>query len=321
MGYLMRHLASLMTPTLVCLLIAASVHAADYPAKPVRFITPAPAGGGTDLTLRIYAEKLSLHWGQQVSVDNRPGGKSIIASMAVAKAAPDGYTFLGTFDSHATNPAFEDNLPYDTVNDFIPVSMLSTVNMMLAVTPSLPVKSTQELIALAKSKTMDVTYASIGVGSSQYLVAEMFNNATGAGLRHIPYKERSAMTSDVLAGRVQVLVSSIAGLIPYLEAGTLRAVAVTSRQRSAALPDVPTLNEAGVPGYEFISWVGLFAPAKTPRAVINQVNADIKRVASLPDVRDRISKAGADVAPTTPEEFDTVVRADIEKWTRMFKKK
>lgn len=296
-------------------------YAADYPTQPVRFITPAPLGGGTDLVLRVFADKIAQNWGQQVLVENRPGGDAIIASLAVAKAKPDGYTLLGTFESHASNPAFKDNLPYDTVNDFVPVSRLASVPLIMLVHPSLPVKSPQELVSLSKAKPGEITYSSIGVGSPQYMIAELFNAQTGAGMRHIPYKERSQMTSDALAGRVSVIISGIGAMVPHIKSGALRGLGVSSITRSATVPDVPTLNEAGVPGFNFVSWVGLFAPAKTPREITDKLHAELKRVAMLPDVRQKIESSGAEVTVSaSPEEFSAQVRGDIQKFTKMFKK-
>lgn len=296
-------------------------YAADYPTQPIRFITPAPLGGGTDLVLRVFADKIAQNWGQQVLVENRPGGDAIIASLAVAKAKPDGYTLLGTFESHASNPAFKDNLPYDTVNDFVPVSRLASVPLIMLVHPSLPVKSPQELVSLSKAKPGEITYSSIGVGSPQYMIAELFNAQTGAGMRHIPYKERSQMTSDALAGRVSVIISGIGAMVPHIKSGALRGLGVSSITRSATVPDVPTLNEAGVPGFNFVSWVGLFAPAKTPREITDKLHAELKRVAMLPDVRQKIESAGAEVTVSaSPEEFSAQVRGDIQKFTKMFKK-
>jgi len=295
--------------------------AADYPTRPIRFISPAPPGGGTDLVLRTFADKMSQNWGQSVLIENRPGGDAIIATLAVAKAKPDGYTLLGTFDSHASNPAFKDSLPYDTLNDFIPVTMLASVTMIIMVHPSLQVKTVQELAAYAKAKPGEVTYSSIGVGSTQYMIGELLNMQTGAGMQHIAYKDRSQMTLDAVAGRVSVIISNIGAMLPYIKNGTLRPLGVTSATRSATVPEVPTLNESGLPAFRFLTWVGLFAPARTPKDVIEKLHLEAKRVAALPDVRKRIEDSGAEVSVSaTPEEFDALLRADIQRFTKLFKK-
>ena len=300
---------------------AGSARAADYPTQPIRIISPAPLGGGTDLVLRIFADKMSQNWGQTVLVDNRPGGDSVIATQAVARAKPDGYTLLGTFDAIASNPAFKDSLPYDTLNDFIPITMLGSVTLMMLAHPSLPSSSVQEFVAFAKSKPGEITYSSIGVGSPQYIIAELFNSQTGAGMRHIPYKERSQMTTDALAGRVSVIISGIGAMLPYIKNGTLRPLAVTSLTRSSTLPDVPTLNESGLPGFNVVSWIGMFAPAKSPKEIIDRVHAESTRIAKLADVRQKVEAAATEVTVSaTPEEFGTQLRGDILRFVKMFKK-
>lgn len=300
---------------------AGDTGAADYPTQPIRIISPAPAGGGTDLVLRVFADKIAQNWGQSVLVENRAGGDAVIATQAVARARPDGHTLLGTFDSHASNPAFKDNLPYDTLNDFVPVTLLASVTMIMLVHPALPVRSAEDLVALSKAKPGDITYSSIGVGSTQYMIGELFNMQTGAGMRHIAYKERSQMTLDVIAGRVSVIISGIGAMLPYMKSGALRPVAVGNTTRSPAVPDVPTLSQSGLPGFKHNAWVGLFAPAKTPRDIIDKLHAEARRVALLPDVRQKIEDSGAEASiSASPGEFDAQLRADIERFTKVFRK-
>jgi tripartite-type tricarboxylate transporter receptor subunit TctC len=299
---------------------AAAASAADYPAKPVRIITTAPAGGGTDLVLRVFADKLSREWNQQVVVENRAGGGGIIASQYVAGSPPDGYTLLGTFDAHATNPSFLDNLPYDTLKDFTPISLLSTITMMVVTSPSLPVSSVQELVALAKQKPGQIDYASIGKGSPQYIIGELFKDQAGIDLRHISYKERSAINADVLAGRMPIMVSSVAGVLAYIQAGTMKPLAMTSSERSPLLPNVPTFREAGLPGVHFVSWVGLFGPANMPRDVVEKINAGIRKVATLPELKDQIAKAGGEASISSPQEFDAMIRKDMQNFSDLARK-
>jgi len=306
---------------LITLIGCNSACATDYPIFPIRIISPAPPGGGTDLVLRTFSDKLSQKWGKSVQIENRPGGDAIIASSAVAKAKPDGYTLLGTFDSHASNPAFKDSLPYDTINDFIPVTMLASVNMIIMVHPSLQVKTIQDLIAYSKQKPGLLTFSSIGVGSTQYMIGELFNMQTGAGMRHIAYKDRSQMTLDALAGRVSVIISNIGAMLPYIKSGALHPLAVTSSLRSSAVPDVPTVNESGISSFKFQAWVGLFAPARTPKDIIEKLHLEAKRISLLPDVRKQIEDSGAEVnLSASPEEFDLMVRGDIDRFTKIFKK-
>ena len=294
--------------------------ASDYPTRPVRIITTAPAGGGTDLVLRVFADKLSKEWNQQVVVENRAGGGGIIASSYVLSSPADGYTLLGTFDAHATNPSFLSNLPYDTLKDFAPISLLSTITMMVVMSPSLPVKSVQELIALAKSKPGQIAYASIGKGSPQFIIGELLNDQAGIDLKHISYKERSAINADVLAGRIPIMISSVAGVKQFVEAGTMKALAMTSSNRSPVLPNVPTFKEAGLPGVNFVSWVGLFAPANVPKDVIEKINAGVRKVATLPEVKEQIAKAGGDVSVNSPADFDAMIRKDMQNFSELAKK-
>jgi len=291
--------------------------AADYPDQPIHIINPAPAGGGTDIVLRIYAEKMSEAWGQQVLVESRPGSEGMLAANHVARADPDGYTLLGTYDVLSINPAMQESLPYDTLNDFAPISLLSTVAMGLFAAPSLPADTVGDLIEFTRSNPGEITYASIGRGSPQWLVAELFNEETGAQLRHIPFKERSAIASDVMAGRVNIMISSIAGVQQLVESGKLKSLAVTTAARSPVLPDVPTLDESGLPGYEYFSWIGLLAPAGTPQEILDKINAEVRRIGSLPDVQERIAGIGGDVRNTTREEFGVMIETDIAKWTRL----
>lgn len=290
---------------------------ADYPDKPVRIITPAPAGGGTDIVLRIYADKLSQRLGQKFLIENRTGAEAVIATDYVAKSDPDGYVLLGTYDQFTINPGLQSKLPYDTIKDFEPISPMAGFSMAIIAKSSFPASNVAELIALAKSKPNEISYASIGKGSPQYLVMELFKRDTGTSIRHVPYKERSAITSDVLAGRMPLMVSSITGVLSYLQAGTLKALAVTNNKRSASAPDVPTMQEAGLKDYQYTSWCGLIAPAGTPQPVIDKLNSEIVEISKMPDVIDKINKLGGDVIVSTPDEFKSRIKSEITQWTNL----
>jgi tripartite-type tricarboxylate transporter receptor subunit TctC len=280
----------------------------------VRIITPAPAGGGTDIVLRIFADKLSQRLGQKFLVENRPGGEAVIATDYVAKSTPDGSVLLGTYDQFTINPGLQASLPYDTVKDFEPINTLAGFNMMIVAKSSFPASSTADLIALAKSKPGEIAYASIGKGSPQYLVMELFKRDTGTNLRHVPYKDRSAITSDVLAGRIPLMVSSITGVLPYLKDGTLKGIAVSGKVRSPSAPTIATLQESGISNYEYVSWCGLLAPAGTPKEIIEKLDSEIRTIAAMPDVIDKIQKLGGDMLVDTTDGFKERIRREMAQW-------
>ncbi|MET0345632.1 MAG: tripartite tricarboxylate transporter substrate binding protein [Casimicrobiaceae bacterium] len=291
-----------------------------YPTKPVRVVVPFPAGGTTDLLARAASQKLSETWGQQALVDNRPGAGGNIGAELVAKAAPDGYTLLmGTVGTHAINASLYPKMPYDHVKDFAPVILVAGVPNVLVVHPSLPVNSVQELIAYAKANPGKLNFASSGSGTSIHLSGELFKVMTGVQMTHIPYKGSAPALTDLVGGQVQLMFDNLPSSLAFIKAGKLRALAVTSAQRSPALPDVPTVAESGVPGFEASSWFGLLAPAGTPRDIVTKINADTQKWLASPDAKDKLAAQGAAAAGGSPEDFAKHIQAETAKWARVVK--
>jgi tripartite-type tricarboxylate transporter receptor subunit TctC len=300
--------------------IAFGTQAQNYPIKPIRLVCPFPPGGAVDIASRAVAHELQQVLGQPVTVDNRPGAGGNIGADAVAKSAPDGYTLLMTTSGiMAINPALYSRLPFDTVKDFAPVSVLVSLNNVLVVNPSVPAKSVKELIALAKAQPGKLTYASSGNGTSIHLSGELFKSMTGVDLLHIPYKGSSPAVTDLLGGQVNMMFDNIPSSLPHIRAGKLRALAVTGSKRSQLLPDVPTIAEAGVPGYDSYVWFGIVAPAGTPPEIIARLNAALVKIAATPAFRDRLSAQGYDVLSTTPEQMAISIRGEIAKWGKIVK--
>ncbi|MFN7087077.1 MAG: tripartite tricarboxylate transporter substrate binding protein [Burkholderiales bacterium] len=306
---------------LLAMVAACSVaRAQGYPNRPLRIVVPAAPAGATDILSRILSFKLYESWGQVVQVDNRPGGGGIIASELVAKAAPDGYTLLMASTSHVTNPTLQGKLPYDTLNDFAPVSMVAVVPGVLLVHPSLPVHSVAELIAFAKRRPGELDYGSAGSGSATHLGGMLFSAMTGVILVHVPYKGGAPALNDLLGGRVSLMFGSVASSIAHIRSGRVRALAVTSARRSAALPHLPTMAEAGLQDYEATAWFALFAPAKTPGAVINKLNSEVVAALQSPDVKERLHAQGAEIVPGEPGQLGDYVRSEIAKWEKVIRK-
>lgn len=304
----------------LALLFAGSVLAQAFPTKPVRLIVPYPPGGSADILARAIGQKLGDSLGQQVVIDNRPGAGTAIGAEATAKAAADGYTImLGTVSSHAINPALNPGLKYDPVKDFAPVSLVASIPFVLIVHPSLPAKSAKELIALAKTKPGSLNYSSAGNGTSNHLAGELFKSMTGTFMVHIPYKGSAPALNDLIAGQVQLMYDLVLTAAPHVKSGAVRALAVTGRERSPVLPGVPTVAESGVPGYEVSAWFGFFAPAGTPAAIVNTLNAETVKAMKLPDLRERLASQGADAVTSTPEQFTAYVKEELGKWTRVVK--
>ncbi|MBI3936162.1 MAG: tripartite tricarboxylate transporter substrate binding protein [Betaproteobacteria bacterium] len=290
-----------------------------YPARPVRLVVPFPAGGVNDIIARIIAQKISESVGQQVVVENRPGAGGNIGTDFVAKAAPDGYTLLsGGVGSLVMNPQVS-KVPYDTTRDFAPVILMARAPNVLAVHPSLPAKSVRELIALARSRPGGLNYASGGVGSNPHLSGALFASMTRINIVHVPYKGSGPATTDLLAGQVHFSFLPIPPALPHLKAGKLRVLAVTGKKRSPQLPGVPTVDEAGVRGYEVSPWYGVLAPAGTAREIINRLNAEITRVVAQAEVKKRLAALGAEGAATTPEEYAAIIKADLVAWGRVIR--
>jgi len=290
----------------------------SYPAKPVKLIVGFPPGGGNDIIARLVGAKLQEAWGQPVLVENKPGANAIIATELVAKSAPDGYTLLvGASGAMTFNPGLYAKLPYDPQRDFAPVTMLGSFPLILAVNPGLAANSVKELIALAKAQPGQLNY---GAGSTPFqLAAELFRLQAGVRINHIPYKGSAAMANAAMANEVQLIFVDSGPAVPQVRAGRLRALAVTSRTRAPALPDVPTMAEAGMPDYEVVLWTSLFAPAGTPRPVIEAIHGQVVKSLQIPDVRERLAGIGVDAVGNTPEQLGTIMKADIEKWTAVAK--
>jgi tripartite-type tricarboxylate transporter receptor subunit TctC len=304
----------------VLLMAAALTHAQSFPVKPVRVITPFTAGSAIDTLARVVGQKLGDTWGQQVVIDNRIGANGIIGTEAAAKAPADGYTvYLGNISTLAVNPHLYLKLPYDALRDFAPVTLAATIPVVLVVHPSLPVKSVRELIALAKAHPGQLNYASGGTGSAQHLPMEMLRVDTGINIVHVPYKGLGPAFSDVLGGQVPMMFTGVSNVVPYMKTGRLRVLAIGSPRRSATLPDVPTVAEAGVPGFDFDSWTGYLVPVGTPRELIVKLHADITRTLVAPEVRDKLVTLGFDLVGGTPEAFATLIRNDIARFGKLIK--
>jgi len=307
-------------PAIALLLFAAHAAAADvYPNRPIRLVVPTGAGGNTDTFARIVADKLKGPLGQQIIVDNRSGASGIVGSDIVAKAVPDGYTLLMVFPSHPVNPSLYSDLPYDTLKDFAPVTMVTSVTQVLVVNPKLPIHTVKDLIAQTKEKPGHFNHGVVARGSLGDLSAEVFSMMTGAKLTQIAYKGAPQVMTALIGGELQVYFSAPVVAIPQMKAGRVRALGVSTKKRLAVIPDVPTIAEAGVPGYEVVGWNGILAPAKTPRAIIERLNADIVKVIRTPEVEADILAQGIEPIGNTPEEFGRIIRADVERWGKILK--
>ena len=299
---------------------SASSPAQTYPAKTVRFIVPFPAGGGADIVARAIAQKLGESLGQQVVVDNRTGAAAIIGTEIAAKSPPDGYTIiLGQTGPNSINPGLYDRLPYDALKDFAPITLTTIYPYVLVVHPSIPAKTVKELIALAKAKPNQLTFASAGNGGANHLAAELLKSMAGISMVHVPYKGSAPALIDVLGGHVSMMFDPTITAIPHVKRGKLRALGVSSLKRSAVAPELPTIAETGLPGYEALGWHGVLAPAATPREIITRLNADIVKVLQSSDMRARFAEQGAEPVGNTPEQFLEFLKADLAKWAAVIK--
>ncbi len=300
------------------LALAGPAKAQDYPSKPIRLVVPFAAGGATDVLARLVGERLTASLGQQVVVDNRPGAGGNIGSDLVARAEPDGYTILmGAVGTHAINPSLYPKMPYDPVKDFAPVTLVASVPNVLVVNPEVPANSVQELIDLAKAKPGELNFASSGNGTSIHLSGELFKAMTGTDIVHVPYKGSGPAVTDLLGGQVQMMFDNMPSSLPHVKAGKLRALGVTSAKRSPALPEVPTIAEAGVPGYDATSWFGILAPAGTPEPVVTRLQGAIVQALGEPEMRQRMADLGAEPVGDTPAEFGQFIAAEIAKWAKV----
>ena len=299
-------------------MVAPLLHAQDYPAKPVRIIAAYTPGGGTDLLARIVAKKLGELWGQQVVVENRPGAGGNIGTDAVAKAPPDGYTLLVAPSTHAIVPNLYSKLPFDTLKDFTFLTLVAAGPNILVVHPAVPVTTPQELIALAKRRPGELTFASAGIGATTHLAGEYFKNVAGINVLHIPYKGSSQAQIDLVGGHVSFMVDSMPSALPKVQANKLRALATTGKQRYRLLPNVPTVLESGLQ-YESISWWGVVGPANMPQPVVNKLLADITRVMALSDVKELVSTQGAEATTNTPQQFIDYVKQETALYGKIIK--
>ena len=294
-----------------------SAFAQSYPNRPVRMVVPLSAGGFADVPARIIAPRLSEALGPQVFVENRPGAGATIGTDFVAKSKPDGYTLLFTGTPHVISPALYKNLPYDPLKDFASVMLVAAGPYVLVVNPQLPVKSLQELIALAKAQPGKIDYASSGNGSAQHLVSALFASMAGIELSHVPYKGSGPAMQDLLGGQVKVSFAGIPNVMPHVRAGKLRALAVSTPRRSPDLPDVPTVAEAGVPGYDATLWLALLAPAGTPNEIVQRLYAETAKVLREPEVQKAVAATGVEVSIIGPQELPAFLRAEIDKWGKV----
>jgi tripartite-type tricarboxylate transporter receptor subunit TctC len=311
---------SVIVGTTLCALAATAAFAADnYPSKPVRLVVPFSPGGGNDIAARFVAVRLTEGFNQSAVVDNRAGAGSTLGTDIVAKSVPDGYTLLVTHNAIAINQTLYSKLPYDTVRDFTQVAIIGTTTNTLVVNPSVPVKSTKELIALLKSKPGGLNYASTGAGGTSHLAMEYFRIETGTSIVHIPYKGTAPGLTDVVGGQVQVMISALPGTVPFINSKRVVALATTGKKRSAFLPDLPTLAESGVPGYEFDTWYGLHAPSKVSKEIITKLNVEITKALSRQEVKDQLFKQGLEAQTSTPEDFAKFVRSEVTKMAKIIK--
>jgi tripartite-type tricarboxylate transporter receptor subunit TctC len=300
---------------------AAPVQAQAYPSRPVRWVVPFPPGGAMDVIARTLAERMSQSMGQQVLIENRPGAGGNIGSEAVARSAPDGYTVMVVSIGHAVNPSLYAKMSFDAQKDFEPVALLAVVPNLLVSHPSLPAKSVREVIELARAQPGRLTYASAGNGTSIHLAGELFASMAKVDMVHVPYKGSGPAVTDLIGGQVNLMFDSITSAQPHVKAGKLRAYAVTTARRSRTLPDMPTIAESGLPGYDLSPWFAVFAPAKTPRPVIERLNAEMLRAMKLPEVQQRFDSIGAETIGSTPEELGAHLQRETALWSRILRER
>jgi tripartite-type tricarboxylate transporter receptor subunit TctC len=303
-----------------CLLTGAALAAETFPNRPLRLVVPTGAGGVTDILARILAERMRGGFGHQVIVDNRTGAGGIVGTDIVAKATPDGYTLLMVFPSHAVNPSLNAKLPYDTINDFAPITLVSRVVQVLLVNNSLPVQNVKELIAYAKARPRQVNYGTVGRGAFGHLSAELFAAQAGLEMVHVSYKGSPQIMQALIGGEVQVYFNVPISSLAQIRAGKVRALGVSTPERLAILPEVPTIAEAALPGYEAIAWNGILAPAKTPKPVIDRIHREVVAALRAPDILEKLTSQAIDPVGNTPEEFAKIIRADVAKWAEVLKR-
>ena len=321
----MKFSSAMVSAAALCLIAAGGVtsaqpakseSAASYPVRPVRLVVPVPPGGSSDAAARLISQKLTDAWGQQVLVDNRTGAAEIIGTDIVAKANPDGYTLVLVSLRHSVNPSLL-KLPYDTERDFDPVTMTAAVGNVLVVNPKSPVKSIKDVIALAKQKPGELTFASSGIGGAPHLIGEFFALQTGVRMTHVPYKGGGPAVADLVGGNVSMSFASMTSSLAFIKAGRLRPIAVSSKERSAQLPDVPTMGEAGGPNIVVRDWQGILAPRGTPKALVDRLYAEIARILKQPESQDRFTLLGMEMIASSPAEFRRMISSEIARWEKV----
>lgn len=312
------------TSALLALLGMIGAHTASaadtYPNRPLRLIVPSGAGGVTDILARVLAERMRASLGQQVVVDNRPGAGGIVGTDLVAKANPDGYTLAMVFPSHAVNPSLNKKMPYDTIGDFEPITLVSRVSQVLLVHPNMPVKNVRDLIAYAKARAKQLNFGSVGKGSLGHLSGELFASSAGLEIVHVPYKGAPQIMGALLSNEVQIYFNVPISALSQIRAGKVRALGVSTPDRLAVLPEVPTITESGLPGYEAIGWNGILAPAKTPRAIVERIHRETVAALRAPDILAQLTAQAIDPVGNSPQEFAQIIRADIAKWAEVLKR-
>jgi tripartite-type tricarboxylate transporter receptor subunit TctC len=310
----------LLSATLLSLAAASAFAQGAWPTRAVTLVVPFPPGGGTDTGARIVAEQLAKKWGQPVLVDNKGGAAGQIGADVVAKARPDGHTILmGNIGTQAINPSLYPKMPYDPDKAFAPIALVAELPLAMMVNPNVPAKTVKEFVALAKAQPGKLSYSSSGAGGGPHLAAEMFKDATGSYILHVPYRGGGPAIADLLAGHVQLSFMTVLEASGQIKAGKLRALAVTSDKRVSALPDVPTLAEAAVPGFNSISWIGLLAPAGTPKDVVEKISADVREIVARDEVKDKLVQLGAVPAANTPAQFSTLIDNDRKRYAQIIK--
>jgi len=313
----MAFFRTLIAAALACAATLAS--AQTYPSKPIRWIVPFPPGGSTDLLARVVGQKLTESWGQQVVVENRGGAGGTVGAAEAARAPADGYTlFMGAIHHTIATSAYP-KLPYDFQRDFAPITVVAIVPNVLVVNPSIPAKNVKELIAYAKANPGKLTYGSAGMGTAHHLIGEVFNSRAGVDILHVPYKGSAPAIADLIGGQVSVMYDTVASCLPHVKAGKLRALAVATAKPSSALPDVPTISDAALPGFEVTTWFGALAPAKTPKELIAKLNAEMVRILGMPDVRKRLLDSGAEPVGNTPEQMAAQIKKETEEFAKIVK--
>jgi tripartite-type tricarboxylate transporter receptor subunit TctC len=313
----MRHVLNLFGCVLAIVAAPNLAIAQTYPSAPMRIIVPFPPGGGTDILSRAIAQKLNEAWGQSVVVDNRGGANGTIGAAAAAKASPDGHTLLVVPSGFAVNPSIYKNLPFDSLKDLAPVSQLAASPLVLVVHPSFPPKNVKELVAFLKARPGEINYGSSGNGSPPHLATELFKLLTATKMTHIPYKGAGPAAVDVIAGQIPIYFMNALQAVPHMKSARLRALGVTSEKRFPGLPDVPTIAEAGVPGYSMTNWYGMLVPAQTPRSAIAKLQGEVARILNTPELKERLSGEGAEVVASTPEQFAAFLKDEMAKAARI----